>query len=96
VKPIVVVAGLAIALAGCGVNAGVGGHGAHAGWWLGQNSIAGQRFAEDVIIRQPPAAVVVPEAVVPARRGDPALQRNIHEDKKILREDKREQRLEDR
>ena len=96
-KPNVIVSGLAIALAGCGVNAGVGGHGAHAGWWLGQNSTTSQKFAEEVIIRHPPEAVIVPQVVVPTdRREDHAIQRDIHQDKKILREDRREERLEDR
>ena len=46
-KPFVIVIGFAIALAGCGVNAGVGGRGAHVGGWLGQNTIGGQTFAQN-------------------------------------------------
>jgi hypothetical protein len=60
-KSMVVVSLLAVALAGCGIDAGVGGRGAHAGWWLGQNSITGQKFADELLVRQSPEAVIAPQ-----------------------------------
>jgi hypothetical protein len=50
-KFIVIVFGCATALAGCGVNAGVGGRGAHVGGWLGQNTTGAQRFVDQAIIQ---------------------------------------------